>query len=147
VLDALAYKLLDELGRHRPRRLVIDGLDGFMQSAARKERIGLFMTALMAELRACEVDVLLTRETELGHWLDLNFPMSTALIENILLLRYSEQHSRLHRLISILKLRGSEFDPTVRELRISASGLQAGRAFHDVQAFSRETAQRSAPKA
>jgi circadian clock protein KaiC len=142
-VDELAYKLLETLQQHQPRRLVIDGLDGFLQSAVRKERFGAFLTALMAEIRGFDVDVVLTKETELARWQDLQFPVSTALIENIILLRYGDLHSRLQRLISIVKMRGSEYDPTVRELRISSAGLHAGRAFHGIPATSADTPQRS----
>jgi circadian clock protein KaiC len=147
LLDELAYKLLDEVRRERPRRLLIDGLDGFVQAAVRKERFGLFITALTAELRALDIDVVLTRETQLAHWNDLNFPVSTALIENILILRYGELRSRLHRLISILKLRGSEYDPTVRRLEISNEGMGVVGEFHGAEDILMNSGVRTEPKA
>lgn len=125
VLDELGYKLLDAVREQRPQRIVIDGYEGFLQSAIRKERIPMFLTALMTELRALEIDVVLTQESGLLHdgGRTDSFVVS-ALVENVILLRYAEADAQLHRLISILKMRESEYDSAIREFRISARGLE-----------------------
>jgi circadian clock protein KaiC len=55
--------------------------------------------------------------------------------ENLILLRYVELRSRLYRLISLLKIRDSAFDPTLRELLLGPDGLAIGESFSSVEAL------------
>jgi circadian clock protein KaiC len=128
-LDELGYKLLDVVHEHRPRRVLIDGIEGFQQSALPKERMPMFLTALMVELRCLDVDVLFTQELGLLETRDYAHTyLVSALVENIVLLRYVKAGARLRRLISIRKMRESEYDTSIREFRISAQGLHVGEA-------------------
>jgi circadian clock protein KaiC len=47
----------------------------------------------------------------------------SALIENLLLMRFVESDAALRRTISIVKARESDFDPGIREFVITARGL------------------------
>src|SRR5262249_39134217 len=62
-LDLLAERLLRAVERQKARRLVIDSLDGFRQASSDPDRTIRFMTALLNELRARDITVLLTDET------------------------------------------------------------------------------------
>jgi circadian clock protein KaiC len=134
VLDELGYKLLDAVQAHRPRRVLIDGIEGFQQSAIRKERVAMFLTALMVELRSLDVDVIFTEELGLlvadAH---VQTYLVSALVENIILLRYVEAGSRLQRLISIRKMRESEYDTSIREFSISAQGLHVAKSLANAE--------------
>jgi hypothetical protein len=78
---------------------------------------------LSNELRALGVTTFLSVETSiLGGELARNDTRSM-LFENSILLRYVELRSRLCRLISVLKLRGSNYDNAIYELSIDARGL------------------------
>lgn len=124
-LDELGYKLLDAVAARKPRRVVIDGIEGFRQSAIRKERLPIFLTALLVELRSANVDVLFTQELDLLQQTVQSQPyLTSALVESIVLLRYVEHGAELRRLISILKMRESGYDTSTREFRISAAGLE-----------------------
>jgi circadian clock protein KaiC len=46
----------------------------------------------------------------------------SVLAENLVLLRYVELNAKLHRLISILKVRDSDFDPLLHELVLTDGG-------------------------
>ncbi|HUQ26960.1 MAG TPA: ATPase domain-containing protein [Usitatibacter sp.] len=48
------------------------------------------------------------------------------LADNIILMRYAEDAGRVIKVVGCLKKRASGFEPELRELRISASGLQVG---------------------
>src|SRR5690606_23783559 len=60
--DELAFRLLDRVVELGARRVVIDGLEGFLQSAVRPERTSLFFNALVGELRRQHVACLYTAE-------------------------------------------------------------------------------------
>ena len=69
---------------------------------------------------------ILTAETSTADAAGLEIPYHDAVapLDNALLLRYVEPRSRLHRLISVLRVRESGFDPTVREFAISDHGIE-----------------------
>lgn len=126
ILDDLGGHLLDAVRRRDVRRLFIDGLGGFMVAAGAAERLGPFLAALLNELRARGVTVVCSAETiELvGH--DVTEPIRglSVLVENLVLLRVVEGPTRPRRLLSVLKVRGSGFDPTSRELLITPQGAR-----------------------
>jgi circadian clock protein KaiC len=138
--DELGHRLLAAVREQQPRRLMIDGIDAFHQCAMRRERLPLFLTALTAELRASNVDVVFTQEMALHHPQDPGYVVS-ALVENIVMLRYVEVRSQLHRMISILKMRESEYDTSIRELRISSSGMAVADTFASAESILAQEAQ------
>ena len=61
-----------------------------------------------------------------GQGLDFGDTPLSVLAENLLLLRYVEYLGRLHRVVSVLQMRFSDFDPAIREFGIEAGlGLVA----------------------
>ena len=105
--------------------MVIDGVEGFRDSALRVERFGLFLNALLHQLREAGMTTLVTEEVPL--YPDYGHSRSTrvsALTENLVLLRYTETDAGLRRAISIVKQREGAHDPSTHELVISSQGLE-----------------------
>lgn len=125
-LDAWANELLREITRVNAQRVVIDGLTDLEQMASHKDRLVPFLTALCHRLRAQGVATLFSAEMPTVEDIGLAVPLAdaAAALDNVVLLRYVEPRSRLHRLISILRVRESGFDPTVREFSISDRGIE-----------------------
>lgn len=125
-LDQLAERLLADVAARKVKRVVIDGIDGFRQGAAYPERTIRFVTALSNELRALDVTVMITEETQklFGPEVEVRIPGLSALVDNILLLEYMDVGSELKRLLSVVKTRSSAHDANVRELRITAKGIE-----------------------
>lgn len=124
-MDELAEKLLDELARTKATRLFIDGVEGFRDVSAFPERFRMFITALTVHLRAAGVTTFFSQELPLfgdGPVVQEELLLS-AVVENILRLRYVERRRRLRRLISVMKMRESSYDHDVREFRISDAGF------------------------
>jgi circadian clock protein KaiC len=88
-------------------------------------RIGNFLTALMNEMRVLGVTTLYTLEVPdiMGPAIRSPIGDLSSLAENLILLRFVEVHSRLYRLISLLKVRDSDFDQTLHEYATSNRGL------------------------
>jgi circadian clock protein KaiC len=57
----------------------------------------------------------------------------SALVENLVFLRFVEQTSSLRRLISVHKVRDSGHDPCLREFFITSRGLRVGGVFSGVE--------------
>jgi circadian clock protein KaiC len=126
LLDAYGERVLRAVHRRKVRRLFIDGLGAFKQAAGSEPgRIGNFLTALMNEMRVLGVTTLYTLEVPdlMGPAIRSPIGDLSSLAENLLMLRFVELRSRLYRLISILKVRDSQFDPSLHEYATSGQGL------------------------
>ena len=138
ILDALGNRLVEAVRRRRVKRLVIDGLLGFQEIAAdRPHRIGRFLTALANELRVLNVTTFYTAETRnlIGGAIEGPTIGLSTIAENLVLLRYIEIRSQLRRLISVIKMRDSDFDSSLREFRITATGFELAQTFHSAEAI------------
>jgi circadian clock protein KaiC len=129
-IDELAAMALAVVKRSGATRLMVDGIEGFRDSALRPERSRLFLNAFTNQLRDADVTTVLTEELPLyadpapSHGVRLS-----ALTENLVLLRYAETDTRLRRMVAVIKQRESSHDPSLRELLISSHGLEITTSF------------------
>ena len=126
MLDAYGERLLEAVHRRKVRRLFIDGLNGLMKAAVEPGRMDHFFTALANELRVLGVTTLYSLEVPdiLGPAIRVPIDDISSIAENMILLRFIELRSKLYRLISILKVRNSDFDPSLHQYRITNEGIE-----------------------
>lgn len=124
-VDEVVERLLETVMSTGASRLVIDGLDGLQRATFHSERVHHIFTALANELRVQNVTTLYTYEVPKFIGPDLEAPISgvSALVENLLYLRFVELEARLHRVLSILKVRDVAYDPRVRRFDIGEHGI------------------------
>jgi len=148
-LDVLAERLLEAIQRQGTRRLFLDGLLGFQRTVASAERLDLFLATLFTALHVQDVTVMCAVELPALFTpkvvLPATFSGITGQVENLLLLRYVELHSQLYRLISIMKMRESSYDPSIREFRITEQGIEVAPTFASAQAILTDIAHPVAP--
>ena len=128
-IDEIVKVLIEEIRRKGARRVVIDSLSGFELAVAPtfredfRESLMRMVGALIAE----GVTVLVTCELE-DRYTDLRFsPYGTAfLTDAIIVLRYIEVHSRLLRMMAVVKLRSSVHSNELREFTIDDTGICLG---------------------
>ena len=128
-IDEIVKVLIEEIRRKGARRVVIDSLSGFELAVAPtfredfRESLMRMVGALIAE----GVTVLVTCELE-DRYTDLRFsPYGTAfLTDAIIVLRYIEVHSRLLRMMTVVKLRSSAHSNELREFTIDDTGICLG---------------------
>jgi circadian clock protein KaiC len=129
-IDELAAELIAVVKRTNASRLVVDGIEGFHDSANRVERFGLFLNALTHRLRQAGVTTILTEELPLYTESAQPHAMrASAMTENIVLLRYVEANSGLYRMLSIVKQRESAHDSAIRRFIIDERGLHVDEGF------------------
>jgi circadian clock protein KaiC len=130
-LDEMAARLLEEVRAGDVRRVVIDGLNSLQQGSIYPERVGRFLTAIANELRQRNVTAIFTVETPhlLGTPIEWPIRGVTSIAENIIFLRYVDVNAQLLRLLSILKVRDSDYDTTIRTFTISDQGISVGDPF------------------
>ncbi|HYF21201.1 MAG TPA: ATPase domain-containing protein [Ramlibacter sp.] len=137
-MDALAESLLEKIRSDRSarRRLFIDGVEGFRAAAVYPERIPRFLSALTNQLRTYDVTTVVTEELPLFRpELDMPNPEMGNVVESVLLLRYVELRSQLYRLVSILKMRESRYDTSIRQFEITPGGMQVHGSFESAEAI------------
>ncbi len=147
VLDALANRLLSEVRRRGVRRLLIDGLFGF-DKALHLRPIEPFFSALVRELRNTGVTTICTAEAPeiIGPTITTRLGGLSDVTDNHILLRFMESGATLHRLLSVLKLRDSDFDPRIRLFSIGAHGLELDLNPRTAEALLSSTPQIKAPE-
>jgi circadian clock protein KaiC len=130
-LDQLAHELLETVRRQKVQRIFIDGLRGFVQSAAHPERVPSFFAVLTEELNSQGATTLFSEETAelFVRRIAAPIPGISAICQNILFLQQVEIRAELAHLISVLKTRDSDHDPALYHFKITDRGLRVGRRF------------------
>ena len=134
MMDGLAEQLLEHLrrGGRRPgrRRLFIDGIEGFRAAGVYPDRMPRFLSAFTNQLRTLDVTTVVTEELALfSQAISMPNPELATVVETVVLLRYVELRSQLHRLLSIMKMRESDYDSSIREFHISDRGVEVASSF------------------
>jgi circadian clock protein KaiC len=129
LLDEICNRLIEAVRSRGIRRLFIDGMQGFDRLAPEPERLARILSAFSSELRGLGISTLFTAESDLiGPVFGL--PLSglslqgvSCIAEIILVTRYAELRSRLHRMISVLKVRDAEINSALHEFTIGQRGI------------------------
>jgi circadian clock protein KaiC len=124
--DDLMDDLLAKVRERGIRRVVIDGIGEVEESIVERGRTRAFFFALIIQLRDLGVTSLFIKEVPKIAGPDLDFsdtPVSVT-AENLIFARHIELRGRLHRVLSILKMRESGYDPYVREFEIEPGGIR-----------------------
>ena len=125
LLDKLAYDLLHAVRDTRAERLFIDGLAGFERATVETHRMVEFFAALTNELRGLGVTTVCTWEVKelSGPWVTNPSPEILSQIDNVIGMQHALLDGKLHRSLSVLKVRDSVFDTSVAEVTIADSGV------------------------
>ena len=136
LLDAWGSEVLRLATEHRTQRLFIDAITDVERLSLFPQRLPLYLAAFTNELRARDITTLLAAEANgvVGAGLEIPLPAVSATVENILVLRYVELRSQLHRLVSVLKVRQSAYDTAIREFVITERGMQVADTFATAEA-------------
>jgi circadian clock protein KaiC len=129
LLDQVCHKLVQLVRLRGIRRLFIDGLQGFMKLATERGRLEQIFEGFSNEFRGLGVSTVYTSEADLvgpvGGLPFSGFSLQgvSCIAEIILVMRYVELRSQLHRMISVLKVRDAEINSALHKFTITQSGL------------------------
>lgn len=114
-------RIIDEF---KPKRMVIDSLSALKRiSSSRGFRE--FLIALVAFARESGGTVLMTNNTsQIQSGNMASETQISSMTDTIILLRYFEKESMVKRGLTVLKMRGSNQDKSIREFTISSSGIE-----------------------
>jgi circadian clock protein KaiC len=116
------------------RMVVLDSLNGYLQSMPGEQFLAVHLHELLAYLgnRGVLTLMILAQAGTIG------FPLQSVvdvsyLADNILLLRYFENHGEVRQAISTIKRRSGSHEHTIRELRLGPDRIRIGRPLHEFQ--------------
>ena len=150
MLDSLAEQLLEAIreDEREHRRLFVDGIEGFRAASVYPDRMPRFLSAFCNQLRTLDVTTVVSEELGLFRpEIDMPNPELANVVESVILLRYVELRSQLYRLVSIMKMRESRYDTSIRELKIHDDGLEVAASFESAEAILTGYARATAPGA
>jgi circadian clock protein KaiC len=120
--DRIASLIAQDVEQRGVRRLMIDSVAGLQRGVVDAQRQVDFLAALVSFLRNHDVTTYVTQDINsiVGTTLELAETPLSVLGENLLVLRYAEYRNRLHRLLAVIKMRFSNYDPKLHEYGITA---------------------------
>ena len=121
--DIVSDQLLRLLDETHATRLVVDSITELREAASVPDagRAQQYLTALMEAIRRRNVTAVFTREVRHAIISELDFTNepTSPMAENVLLLQQLVFRGQLRRVLSILKMRFSNYDSTLREYTIT----------------------------
>jgi circadian clock protein KaiC len=116
-VDMFAAMLRDRVERLGIRRLVIDSMASVEAAILEPHRAAGFFSSIMNYLRERNVTSIMTQESNVFDG-GLGESLGAVLADNLIRLRSIECQNRLYRIFSIMKMRQSGFDSSLREFSI-----------------------------
>ncbi|MBW3566262.1 MAG: AAA family ATPase [Acidobacteria bacterium] len=133
-IDETLYELVEQVERLKARRLVVDSLSGFELALAPTFRQDFreSLYRMVAVLTGMGVTMMMTAELE-DTYTELRFsPHGTAFLTDVIIMqRYIELKGALQRVISVVKVRGSEHSKEIRAYEINKTGIVVGAPLKD----------------
>jgi circadian clock protein KaiC len=128
-IDETLHDLIEMINQMQAKRVVIDSLSGFELALAPEfsEDFRGSLYRMIAELTSMGVTILMTSELE-DRYTDLRFsPFGSAfLADAIIVQRYIEIAGQFKRVLSVVKVRGSEHSKDIRLFNITDEGIIIG---------------------
>ncbi len=126
VIDEITWDLRETLDRVVPQRLALDSMADLEAAIADDRRPRGYMASLAGMLRGRGVTSLLTKEVAqvVGPELDFSDTPLAVLMDNLIQIRYVEFRGAIYRVLSVIKMRDSDLDRSIRLYVIGDGGLQ-----------------------
>jgi circadian clock protein KaiC len=144
-VDEALLEIQAAVERTHAQRLVIDSLSGFELALAPtfREDFRESLYRMVGALTGSGVTVLMTVEVA-ESFTDLRFSadMISFLSDDVIFQRYVEIEGRMHKVMTVIKMRGSEHSKDLRLYDVTAKGLVVGNTLHEYRGIITGVAQR-----
>jgi circadian clock protein KaiC len=145
-LGQIAHLLVRQVEEDNVGLVVIDTLNGYLQSAVEEHAVFLQLRELISYLNRRRVVTLLTLTehgilgSERSTPIDVSF-----LADNVILLRYFEARGAIRQALSVVKKRTGQHERTIRELIVKPGGISVGEPLENLAAVLTGTPQHLPP--
>lgn len=129
-----AAQVKQRVEEHKTRMIVIDSINGYMQSMPEERLLPVQVHELLTFLSNNGVTTILTlvQRGIFGNPVDEAADVSY-LADTVILLRYFEVMGEVRQAISVVKKRSGDHERTIRECRVGRGGLQVGDPLREFQ--------------
>jgi len=129
-----AHEVVRSVERDGVQMVVIDSINGYLQSMPEERLLPIQVHELLSYLAARGVTSVLTlvQRGIFGSPVDEAADVSY-LADNVVLLRYFEVSGAVRQAVSVVKKRSGNHERTVRECRVAMGGLHVGQPLHEFQ--------------
>lgn len=123
-VDRHAFEIMDMIKKDTVHRFVIDSISAFEGSVTDIQKYKDYMWALAQMLKREGVTSIFTilNENPFSPMVVTNIQISL-IADNIIVLRYVEDNSKIRKVLTILKARGSDHSKELREYEITSQGI------------------------
>ncbi len=138
--DKLLYQIVRAVEDNNIKRVVIDSISSMESSEFARDYVRDFLLQLTAFFKSRGINCLATYLTTemfgapnkqlMGGTVSSELQLSS-IVDGIILTRYVERDQEVRKLVSILKMRGSNHDKGIYEFSIGKAGLILGNQFKD----------------
>jgi circadian clock protein KaiC len=130
----LVAKVQEHVEQKDVRMIVLDSLNGYLQSMPGEKFLPIYLHELLSYLgnRGVVTILILAQAGMIGSSLQAAVDVSY-LADSILLLRYFESHGELRQAISMVKRRNGSHEHTIRELKLGPDRINIGRPLKGFQ--------------
>ncbi len=125
-IDECAFAIKEAEERIKARRVAIDGLMAFGMATPDREKFRSYLWTLADYFKSKGISLILTSDVGSSSPLRFSEEAISFMADNILLLRYFEGPQGIKRGLSLIKMRGSPHDTSLRELVITDKGILVG---------------------
>lgn len=128
-LEDHLIRLKKIIANYQPERVVIDSLSALERIGSRRS-FREFLIAFVAHLKELGITTLMTANTSnlQGGGIASEEQVSS-MTDTVILLRYTEDGARVKHGLTVLKMRGSDQDKSMREFTITGNGIRVGEPF------------------
>ncbi len=129
-----AHEVLRAVERDGVKMVVIDSINGYLQSMPEERLLPVQVHELLSYLASRGVTSILTlvQRGIFGNPVDEAADVSY-LADNVVLLRYFEVSGTVRQAVSVVKKRSGNHERTIRECRVGHGGLHVGQPLHEFQ--------------
>lgn len=133
-IDRHAFDFKERAEAMGARCVVIDSISAFEAALHNLAKYQGYLWAIADYFKRNAISILMTSELpSTSDTLQVGIPQRVSFIsDTIILLRYQETQGQIKRTITVLKMRGSYHDNTVRELIILPSGISIGSPLNEL---------------
>jgi circadian clock protein KaiC len=130
---ALAMEIVDCVEKHKVRMIVLDSLNGYVNSMPQDDFLNLHLHELLSYLNQRGVVTIMVLAQSglvgaMGTPVDVSY-----LADSVILTRYFEARGAVKKAISIIKKRSGAHETAIRELKLSKGGIQIGAPLEEFE--------------
>lgn len=122
-IDRFHRHLMSLIEKEQPKRIVIDSIADISITIADPTNLKNYLLSLINRFSELGVTSILTSEITEAEPAVVATRLSV-MIDTVIALNYKEEKERVNRTVSVLKMRGSDHDKTIKEFKITNKGIE-----------------------